>query len=38
MIPRISIVIVNLNNLEYTKNCVNDLLLQDTPFNLNAAF
>jgi ubiquinone/menaquinone biosynthesis C-methylase UbiE len=34
MTPRISIVIVNLNNLEHTKNCVNDLLLQDIPFNL----
>lgn len=31
---KISILIVNLNNLEYTKNVINDLLLQDTPFNL----
>lgn len=34
MIPRISVLIVNLNNLEYTKNCVNDLLQQDVLFNL----
>jgi SAM-dependent methyltransferase len=34
MASRISILIVNLNNLEYTKNCINDLLLQDTLFNL----
>ena len=34
MIPRISLLIVNLNNLEHTKNCVNDLLSQDIPFNL----
>jgi SAM-dependent methyltransferase len=34
MITRISVLIVNLNNLEYTKNCINDLLLQDIQFNL----
>lgn len=31
---RISILVVNLNNLEFTKNCVNDLLNQDINFNL----
>ena len=30
----ISILIINLNTLEYTKQCVEDLLLQDVPFNL----
>jgi len=34
MISRISVLIVNLNNLEHTKNCINDLLQQDIPFNL----
>ena len=28
------ILIVNLNNLEYTKNCISDLLSQDTNFDL----
>lgn len=31
---RTSVLIVNLNNLIYTKNCVNDLLLQDERINL----
>lgn len=30
----ISILIVNLNNLEYTKDCINDLIKQDCSFNL----
>jgi len=30
----ISVLVVNLNNLEFTKNCVNDLLSQDCEFNL----
>jgi hypothetical protein len=30
----ISILIVNLNNLQFTKDCVNDLLSQDCEFNL----
>jgi len=30
----ISVLVVNLNNLEFTKNCVNDLMLQDCEFNL----
>jgi hypothetical protein len=35
MIPtRISLLIVNLNNLEYTKQCIQDLLCQDVKFNL----
>jgi 23S rRNA U2552 (ribose-2'-O)-methylase RlmE/FtsJ len=34
MMPRISVLVVNLNNLEHTKNCINDLLQQDIPFNL----
>lgn len=34
MNPRISVLVVNLNNLDYTKNCINDLLNQDTLFNL----
>jgi hypothetical protein len=29
-----SILLVNLNNLEFTKNCLSDLLTQDIPFNL----
>lgn len=29
-----SILVVNLNNLEYTKNCIEDLKKQDYPFNL----
>lgn len=31
---RTSVLIVNLNNLIYTKNCINDLLLQDEKINL----
>lgn len=31
---RISVLVVNLNNLEFTKNCLEDLLKQDIPFNL----
>lgn len=31
---RISVLVVNLNNLEYTKNCVLDLLSQEIDFNL----
>lgn len=34
MNSRISVLVVNLNNLDYTKNCINDLLNQDTLFNL----
>lgn len=30
----ISVLVVNLNNLEFTKDCVNDLLSQDCEFNL----
>jgi hypothetical protein len=30
----ISVLVVNLNNLEFTKNCINDLMLQDCDFNL----
>jgi hypothetical protein len=30
----VSVLIVNLNNLEFTKNCVNDLLSQDCDFSL----
>lgn len=31
---KISVLVVNLNNLEYTKGCINDLLNQDCDFNL----
>ncbi len=31
---KISVLLVNLNNLEFTKNCINDLLNQDIIFNL----
>ena len=31
---RISVLVVNLNNLEYTKNCIEDLLSQDVCINL----
>lgn len=31
---KISVLLVNLNNLEYTKQCLEDLLLQDIVFNL----
>lgn len=31
---QISVLVVNLNNLDYTKDCINDLLLQDCEFNL----
>jgi GT2 family glycosyltransferase len=34
MVVKISILLVNLNNLEYTKDCLNDLLNQDIVFNL----
>jgi GT2 family glycosyltransferase len=30
----ISVLVVNLNNLEFTRNCLNDLIQQDIPFNL----
>jgi len=30
----ISVLVVNLNNLEFTKNCIKDLMLQDCDFNL----
>jgi hypothetical protein len=30
----ISVLVVNLNNLEYTKNCISDLLCQDCEFKL----
>jgi hypothetical protein len=31
---KISILLINLNTLDYTKQCIEDLLLQDVPFNL----
>lgn len=31
---KISVLVVNLNNLEFTKNCINDLMIQDCEFNL----
>ena len=31
---KISVLIVNLNNLDYTKQCLDDLLNQDIVFNL----
>ena len=34
MVVKISILLINLNNLEYTKECLNDLLNQDIVFNL----
>ena len=34
MIPKISVLLVNLNNLEYTKNVIDDLLDQSVIFNL----
>jgi hypothetical protein len=34
MTVKISILLVNLNNLEYTKQCLEDLLSQDIVFNL----
>ena len=34
MSTKISVLLVNLNNLEYTKQCLEDLLLQDIVFNL----
>ena len=34
MDTKISVLLVNLNNLEYTKQCLEDLLLQDIVFNL----
>lgn len=34
MKSRVSILIINLNNLEYTKDCIGDLIQQDTIFNL----
>ena len=30
----ISVLVVNLNNLELTKNCINDLMMQDIEFDL----
>jgi hypothetical protein len=30
----ISVLVVNLNNLEFTKKCVSDLISQDCDFNL----
>jgi GT2 family glycosyltransferase len=30
----ISVLVVNLNNLQFTKDCVNDLMSQDCEFNL----
>ena len=30
----ISVLVVNLNNLEFIKDCVSDLMLQDCNFNL----
>jgi GT2 family glycosyltransferase len=30
----ISVLVVNLNNLSYTKQCIEDLLNQDVKFNL----
>ena len=34
MSPRISVLLINLNNLEYTKNCFEYLVRQDILFNL----
>ena len=34
MEPKVSVLVVNLNNLEFTRNCLDDLLKQDVPFNL----
>ena len=34
MSTKISVLLVNLNNLDYTKQCLEDLLLQDIVFNL----
>lgn len=31
---KISVLVVNLNNLEFTKNCIDDLILQDCDFKL----
>ena len=35
MSVKISVLVVNLNNLSYTKQCVEDLLNQDVEFNLS---
>jgi hypothetical protein len=34
MKTRISILVINLNTLEFTKQCIKDLLEQSIPFNL----
>jgi GT2 family glycosyltransferase len=34
MLAKISVLVVNLNNLEYTKQCIEDLLNQDVEFSL----
>jgi len=34
MKTRISILVINLNTLEFTKQCIKDLLVQSIPFNL----
>lgn len=34
MSTKISVLLVNLNNLDYTKQCIDDLLTQDVKFNL----
>ena len=34
MSVKISVLVVNLNNLLYTKQCIEDLLNQDVEFNL----
>ena len=34
MNPRISVLLINLNNLDYTKNCFEYLVRQDALFNL----
>lgn len=31
---KISVLVVNLNNLQFTKDCISDLMLQDCEFNL----
>jgi GT2 family glycosyltransferase len=31
---KLHILIVNINNLEYTKNCISDLILQTSDFDL----
>ena len=34
MVVKISVLLVNLNNLSYTKQCIEDLMKQDVEFNL----